>query len=406
MYSIYILLLIGATTLSFFKTIVAILFMWINYIFFSVGFSSIGKKRKKLKVPEINTTLTNPKTLTLSVIAITSLLFSSSVVNFYTGQTPITVLSNLLNDESVYYVYQNYFKENQLNSFSLSKLPFIIMMFSIKFILYYSFVYLLIIKRNVTIKEKIYLFTIIIAHIYVGIGRGTSFEFFELLILTLFVIYSNFKSISLRNIKITIIGFMLVCVGMYIFSSGISNRGVEFNFLTVHPDVNYDPSGWLSTTFPLLAEMLFKLYGYFGFGFFYTSTYIVDVWFVSIENVIAGIIPFGYQLFTGSNNYEIVAGIIDVGVRWTPDFVVMVNNLGYVMCLFIFFLLGLISKYFYILEEKKPLTELTNFMILLQMISFPVGMFLMTSSANKLIVIILLLYWFWRIFINRRIKIT
>src|SRR5690606_24710456 len=96
---------------------------------------------------------------------------------------------------------------------------------------------------------------------------------------------------------------------------------------------------------------------------------------------------------------EIMSRMIHIGVRWNPDSILLIDKIGYFGLLMICIVMGILSKKFSLLEDKKPVLHLTNYVILLQMISLPVGNFIFTSSANKLIVMLLIIYWIWRLFI-------
>ena len=178
---------------------------------------------------------------------------------------------------------------------TFSKIPYVFMLFFINFILFYSYVTLLVIKKNITVHEKIYIIIITIAFVYVGIGRGTSFEFFQLLILLIYVLFSRFGRKGNMHIRFKpiIISIILVSIAINIYLTGIGNRGFVLDFYKVYPDVNFNPEGLLSKLFPFISSLLFRFYDYFGFGFFYVSTYVIDIWFSSIENLIAGSLPFG-----------------------------------------------------------------------------------------------------------------
>ena len=84
-------------------------------------------------------------------------MFSILSIIFYTGQTPLRVFANLANNVSVYYEYQNYFMQQQRNVFSITKIPFILMMFYVKFVFLYSYVSIFLLKKSITKFEKIYL---------------------------------------------------------------------------------------------------------------------------------------------------------------------------------------------------------------------------------------------------------
>jgi len=102
-----------------------------------------------------------------------------------------------------------------------------------------------------------------------------------------------------------------------------------------------------------------------------------------------------------SSLQEIMKELIDMGARWHPDIALFINNFGYIglvlFCLFI----GMFCRYISSAKKKDSIIYLTIFIILLQMISLPVGNFIASSSASILIVVLLLYVWMRRIFIIR-----
>lgn len=228
------------------------------------------------------------------------------------------------------------------------------------------------------------------------------------MIIVMYILYSGNKNKKQSSIKIRpiIISLIVGILGVYIFATRIMERGVQFDIITLRPDVNYDFNGWVSILFPFLAWIVFILYGYFGFGFFYISTYVKDIWFSSIENFISGFIPMGHYLIIGESISDIIKTEINMGARWHPDAIIFVDNGGYIGLLMLCFILGILSKYITTIEPDNPFSKLTDYIILIQMISLPVGNFIFTSSANQLTVLLLFIYWLWRIFINKKIVIN
>ena len=406
-YTIYIVMVINTTTLTFFMILPAIMLMWINYFLFSVGYNrNKGNKVSVLKSKHSNTWLLERNKLSLLVIASFSMLFSIVAVKYYTGQTPISTFNSLSNNISLYNEYQLYFREQQRNIFSITKIPFIFMLFYIKFFLFYSYMSFLIIKRKVTRFEKIYLGVITLSFLYVGVARGTNFEFFELLMLVIFLIFCRHRTnrkfqLPLKTLaKVFLLGSLMIFLLYY----GISTRVVNFNFYTSQ-GVYYDPNGLLPFLSPFLSFVTMITYSYFGFGFFYISTYVSELWLSSIDNLVAGFLPFGYYIIRTNSIKVLMRDLIDMGAKWHPDFVLIINSIGYLGLLLFCFLLGVFTKYIYKMYNKDPITYLTSFIILLQMLAIPIGNFVFVSSASKLIVILLTIYWIWKLFIKVKMKL-
>lgn len=280
------------------------------------------------------------------------------------------------------------------------------MMFFVKIILFYSYISFLIVKEKSTYFDKFYLLLITFAHIYFGVARGTNYELFELMILFVFVIL--YKSKRVRSIKIPLKNVLIVSlvgiIMIYLFYNRIADRGVVFDF-SKSRDFIYDPEGVIATIFPLLSYITLLVYDYFGFGFYYLSIYISHVWFQSIGNFFAGLFPFGYTFIENSKIQEIMPNYVEMGPRWHPDTAILINNLGFIGLLILGTILGSCAKFTFREGNNSSLTYLTQFIILLQIISLPIGNFVFISSASTLIVMLISFIWFWKIFIKVKIKL-
>lgn len=403
-FTIYVLMLVNTTNLTIYSLLPSILLMWITYFVFIAGYSYKNSNKKQMEnVKTEKGLLLNYNSITLMLIALSSIIFSILVVNYYTGQTPISVINNLKNNVSLYYEYQTHFREQQISAFSITKLPFIFMLFYIKILLFYSYVSFLIIKKKLTKVEKLYLGIITLSFVYVGIARGTNFEFFELLILVIFTLLSRRNNAKLPVKELTK-AFLLGCLMIFVFYNGISSRGVQFDYY-ISRDVYYDPSGIIPSISPFLSFITLIIYDYLGFGFFYISKYVSELWFASGAHFFAGLLPFGFHAFDGIKIQEQMIGIVDFGVRWHPDFAIITNSIGYFGFLILFFLLGVFAKYIQLNHNGNTITLLTTFLILLQMIAIPIGNFVFVASSSKIIVFLVVVYWIWKTFIALKIKL-
>lgn len=410
-YTLYVILVANITSLTLMDLVPGIVLMWLIYICFIIGYKTIKTNiKKKNYEPANNCWIINQKNVTLLFIGVVTIIFSIIATKYYTNQTPITVIQGIfgggnLGENSIYTEYQNYARIHQNGLPTIKKSPFILMLFFNKFILYYSFVSFFLLKKKTNTFEKLYLFLIFSSSIYFGIARGTNFEFFEYTVLVVFIILSKPKELLKSKLKIGkfLIVFLIIGSMIYIFFEGISARGVIFNFDKTK-DYTFDYKNILSIIAPSIAFTTLLIYNYFGFGFLYVSKFITSIWLTSTSNFIAGLIPFGYISSTNYSIQDLIQNHIFVGTRWNPDVIVFINILGVLGFLLLCFFLGLYAKYIFLMENSG-LKFLSEFMILLQMISFPMGNFIITSSANTLIVILLLSIWFWKVFVRVRIKI-
>ena len=116
---------------------------------------------------------------------------------------------------------------------------------------------------------------------------------------------------------------------VYHFYIRLASRGIRFDYY-FSPDVQYNPNGLIPALSPFLAFVVHILYGYFGFGFHYISTFITELWFSSVLSFFAGLVPLGYQLMFGESVESLMRELVYMGVRWHPDLAMMTHYLGYV----------------------------------------------------------------------------
>jgi hypothetical protein len=329
-----------------------------------------------------------------------SIIFSILAVNFYTGQTPYSTFLNLRNSASIYYEYQKFFEEQQIYYFSFKKIPYIFMLFFIKIVTFYSYISFFIFKQKMKKCEKFYLIIVSCSFLYVGIARGTSFEIFEFLMLCIFILMVKNKIGGFKYSRNwTIFILLLNSLMLYILHLGIRARGVT-DYYNISLDVFYEPNAILPFFSTFLTTIVLMLFSYFGFGFFYISIYITDIWFSSFEKFLAGLLPLNYIILKGKPLHETMHYLIDLGARWQPDSALFVDYLGYIGLLTFCFLMGFFSRFCQRIKNISPMVYLTIFIILLQMISLPVGNFILVSSASLLIIFSLIIYWFFNIFLK------
>jgi hypothetical protein len=95
------------------------------------------------------------------------------------------------------------------------------------------------------------------------------------------------------------------------------------------------------------------------------------------------------------SNGKNVCALIDCGVNWEPDISVWFNKFGLLFFTLIVIFLGGIFKYLvtaYVYSSDKFSLMALAYFIFLQLISFPCGQFITTSSSNILSLLFLLSY--------------
>jgi len=392
-------LMLNATTLSFMMVIPAVLLMWLCYSVFWAGCRGLrlGKESTSIVLKaHAPYWLSGARKIFLIVLAV---LFSILLVRFYTGQTVSSVITNLASENSLYWEYQKHFLENELGVLTLRKAPFILMMFCFKLLLIYSFVSLISLKKTIALGEKIFLLVVSLSYLFFSAARGTGFELFEVLFLALYSLTERTARTKLKTRhkvfgtrKMLLIGFLGILF-LLMFSYYFNLRGTGSNYVT--REVRYDPNSVLSQIAPPLARLSVELAGYFAFGFFYTSVIIIKTWLGSAESFFAGLLPFGFSMIGIKDFRQEVCRMIDCGAAWSPDVSILINRFGFFGLLLFCFLIG---RFFRYINSRKSIDNrivagMTNFIIMLQMLSLPVGNFIIVSSSNKLIACFLVALW-------------
>ena len=181
-FSIFAFLAVSVTNTNLYGIVPALVLMWITFLFFDIGFSRKNHNIDKFKV-EKKSSLTSiiekicKKRLLIVIISIT---FTISISYFYTGNTPTSVINTALSGDSIYMKYQKYFNENDISTFSLSKIPFIIMNVGLNLLFLISVINTISSTEKIKFKDILFLLLMTISFWYFGIARGTNFEMFEI----------------------------------------------------------------------------------------------------------------------------------------------------------------------------------------------------------------------------------
>ena len=74
--------------------------------------------------------------------------------------------------------------------------------------------------------------------------------------------------------------------------------------------------------------------------------------------------------------------------------------------LLICFFLGFILRKMEFEGQNTPMSKLTRFIVLLQMVSLPVGNFVTASSSSRLIVLMIAFYWVLEKYKKEKVNLT
>lgn len=395
-FNIYILMLTLTSSLNMIDIIPPLILLWLCYLLYIFG-TKIIKYKKNEKFNLKDEKILSNRPLIMVSASILSIIFSIAAVNYYTGQWPLEVFTNIFTDVSVYNQYQQHFQQENISQFSIIKLPFIFMVFFIKFLMIYFYIIILLCKNRVTVTDTFILIFVTLSYLYFGIGRGTNFELFELLLLILFIIILKFKwkHNPIKQMLYIVLIPILILLGLSVYLNQIENRGFNWSsfLFNYNAEIVFSTENWLYKTFPTISELIYYLYGYFGFGIYYLSRFISEVLFESLNNFLVLMFPKGFLLFNNDTLEEIMVNNVYVGVRWHPDLIVFIDTFGLIGVFIFMILIGIIIK---VIARSSGLTSmkyLTYFFLMVQFFSLPIGNFIFVSSANKLILVLIIGYW-------------
>ena len=122
-----------------------------------------------------------------------------------------------------------------------------------------------------------------------------------------------------------------------------------------------------------------------------------------------GCIPTGFDLAYGQSLPLLLGDTIDLGDRWVPDFVFLLNGLG---MFFYYGVILIVGRYVARIRTKgypKLLVDLIYAIVFVEMLSIPVGNFLTASTPNELFVLAVILWYLKcrlniRLFNNEKLK--
>jgi hypothetical protein len=243
--------------------------------------------------------------------------------------------------------------------------------------------------------KKIKYLILIIPLLLVNISRGTSIELFEIIFSYFFLRGFSSDKIKLFNFKI----ITLVSIFLFLFMYNIYVRTPELidviQKICYTSELCFDSEAQLFKYLPFLSIILYYLSGYFSFGTYYIFEYVKALY---EENSLHYLI-FGSWKFESSS--YITCKYIDCGVNWEPDMIYIIHNFGTLFFVVIFYLLIKAFKKLIIKTFKEKNFYFFVFIYLayfisMQLVSFPIGNLVVSSTPNILIVLSLTIIYFYR----------
>lgn len=392
-YTVYILLICGVTSINIPYILPAIMILWFIFIVFWLG----DKKAKRVHIKPIYSWHWSIDIPLWGWAFIIVIGMCSAVISmyFYTGQWPGTVFKNLLTGQSNYYAYQEYYAQTTITTMGFAKLQYVLMLFVMKFIMVFGAIYWLTDCEKIRFKNIVGVLICAMPQFYMALARGTNIEFYEFTIMMVFIILSRTKGeLSFKRVSMSVIKPLVLCLLfgiclVTVYCTVLNARGYALN-VRISQDITYDVDAWMVRLFPEFAFIVVNLFSYLGYGMYYISAYVQEILLQNPENFFMAFVPKGYELFNGSSIPIIMKETIDMGARWHADFIIGINAFGVIGILAIIYVMGFAVGQIEV-EENSIWKRMLKYLVLLQMLSFPVGNFIMCSSASKLLVIFTIL---------------
>lgn len=394
-YTLYTLIVVSISDYPIVYALTGVGAIWLLYFMFWLGYRSFPKYthcnvQRNEKNKNFFEDICEWKTSNYIMNVIITWICSILAAKYYTGKSITQVFAGIRGGNSAYMEYQTYFANANISQFSISKIPYVLMLAYVTLSLFISVVILTQGKKELSKKHIFYIILIIMAEEYFGIARGTNFETFMVFILVAYCVLLRNKNKNIDYKKILIVGILGI-VMVTIFLNVVSKRGYDFGY-EICGEINYLPRKWGSQFLGPLVKSITPLFGYLGFGIYTIGKTLFDIIPENIFSFIVAFIPGNSFLF-GLNLPLKLRETIDMGARWCPDYITLINLVGIVLFYNLAIMMGrflakLEYKYFFI---NSPLVEVIKSLLFIELLSIPVGNFLVASTSNEIFVMLVII---------------
>jgi len=396
-YTLYTLLIVLISDYPIRYAVLGIAVMWMMY-----GIVFIGYKTGAVSQKKINKQKAIPRKFFFSSIqnwTFTRYLLNAGIcwmctilaAKYYTNKGFIQVINSMLGSGGAYQAYQAYFRSANIATLSIQKIPYILMLAYLTIMLFWSLISIVQLTAPIRRIQYFYVTSVTLAYLYFGVSRGTNFELYIVFILISYCLLNKQKSDNTQRLnseRLILVG-ILGCILIALFLIIVGARGGSFSY-NICGEIQYDPQRMLSKLFPKLTIIMKSLFSYLGFGIYTIGVSFCDIIPQSTISFVSFLLP-GKGIL---NNFSIVDQLkdsIEMGVRWTPDLLLMIDNYGCILSIVVWGSIGRIAAKLQTFNIPTLLKELISVILYIQMLSFPVGNFLGTSTPNKIFILFVLL---------------
>lgn len=373
---LYCLVVVALTSLTLGGVLPALVQLFVCGALFVIGYR--GRNCEAYEPPASEGTQRTWPSATNFVLSLGVVLSTVSTTLHYTGMSPGAVLVNLSVRRSMYSDYQNYNAELVAVGGG-GGLSVWFLMLIVETAVGLTVIFTIVPRiKTASPSEWILVAAVVGAQCYSGVARGTGLEFFQVGSALLVAILSRPRRGRPQGAtRLLIVGLLFGLAFLYL--SILSARGSGSSPLGQTVDV-YVEDSWLGELLgPDVINGVLSFYGYFGFGFHYVATYWTEVWFGDVGNFLTNMLP-GHDWVTGVSLTSEMRSLIDIGPRWHPDSLLVVSGVGMLGLFLLCFLMGRFAGF--VEGSTAPSHRILRYLILLQMISLPVGNFIWADRAT------------------------
>lgn len=387
------LALINGTITPFYYMLPSLIIMWACFFLFRWG-AKTSPAVFRMNILQVKWTLRDRKSLWILFLALGLTITWPLYIEFYTGQSVIQAIQTYLSGDSTYYIYQKYFSDSELRELSLTKIPYILLGGTMKFLFVLSVIRLVCFLKRITPLDIIPVLLLMVDYALLAIARGTFFEYFEVLVVFFFSFFLRYARISQRNLPskkffIFLCATTSILAMFYAFNISLRYGGAfDWKNQASITALSYDPNSVISIICPPLALMTVQLSAYFIFGQYFTSIVFYKIWCSNSTSFLAALIPQGRSFFNLAETHraEIESIGIYTGACWTPDIISLTEACGLPLVLCACVLLGRYSMHLArrAYSDSCVASAIKLYFITLMMFALPIGNFFITSSSNIL----------------------
>ena len=400
-YTIYTFMLMMISDYKLTYALFGLIPIWSVYLFFAAGYQSAKRVSTEngeytlrgSKFPFSN--ILDWKAYQYILCDVLCWISTIQAGRFYTGRNFVRVITGMFNGENAYSIYQSYAKIVN-RSFSMTKVPYILMLTFLTVMLIWSATGIIIPTKKKRLIQIIHVFSVFVAYMYFGVARGTNFETYIAFVTITYCILNRVKPNQKNHSNKPIV--MVAALGASMigaFRIVVEARGYKFvNNLCA--EIHYLPDRFISKTFPAFTNILTSVFRYLGWGTFTIGVFKYDIVLGSFKGILASLIPLGFRLFFNNNLPDIMRETVSVGVGWVPDYMTFIDYFGIILFFAIVFSLGRLGAWLHYADNMPSLLgDVAGLLIFIEMLSIPVGNFLFVSTPNMLTVFAVLIWYFY-----------